>query len=101
MQPVEFAGYTPVGKPPVPRGNPGLVRMAVDELLNSKQPIMIAGGGTVMSGAFHEIREFAETLDFLSSQRFPAVVPFLTTIRLQWGAGNASKQGFEGPFGPG
>jgi len=70
MQPVEFAGYTPVGKPPVTRGNPGLVRMAVDELLNSKRPIMIAGGGTVMSGAFHELREFAETLG----------LPLLTTL---------------------
>jgi acetolactate synthase-1/2/3 large subunit len=70
MQPVEFAGYVPVGKPPAPRGNPGLVRMAVDEILNSKQPIIIAGGGAVMSGAFNELREFAETLG----------LPVLTTL---------------------
>jgi acetolactate synthase I/II/III large subunit len=70
IQPVEFAGYTPVDKPPAPRGNPKLVRMAVDELLSSKRPIMIAGGGAIMSGAFHELREFAETLG----------LPVLTTL---------------------
>ena len=70
MQPVEFAAYVPVGKPPSPRGNPVLIRTAVDEVLYSKRPIIIAGGGTVMSGAFNELREFAETLG----------LPVLTTL---------------------
>ena len=70
MQPVEFAGYVPVGKPPAPRGSPRLVRAAVDEFLHSKRPIIIAGGGTVMSGAFNELLEFAETLG----------LPVLTTL---------------------
>ena len=70
MQSVEFSGYVPVGKPPAPRGNPELVRAAVDELLRSKRPIIITGGGTVMSGAFNELREFAETLG----------LPVLTTL---------------------
>jgi acetolactate synthase-1/2/3 large subunit len=70
MQPVQFDGYIPVGKPPTPRGNIELVRAAVDELLHSKRPIVIVGGGTVMSGAFNELREFAETLG----------LPVLTTL---------------------
>jgi acetolactate synthase-1/2/3 large subunit len=69
-QPVEFDKYIPVGKPPAPRGSPELVRKAAEELLQSKRPIIIAGGGTVMSGAFGELREFAETL----------ALPVLTTL---------------------
>ena len=70
MQAVEFGGYVRVGKPPAPRGNPEGVRAATEELLRSKRPIIIAGGGTVMSGAFNELREFAETLG----------LPVLTTL---------------------
>jgi len=70
MQPVEFAGYVPVGKPPASRGGARLVRAAVDEVLHSKRAIIVAGGGTVMSGAFNELREFAETLG----------LPVLTTL---------------------
>ncbi len=70
MTPVEFDGYIPVGKPPAPRGDSSLVRTTVDELLRSKRPIIIAGGGTVASGAFTELREVAETLG----------VPVLTTL---------------------
>lgn len=70
MSPVEFNGYTPVGKPPAPRGDSALVKATVDRLLGSKKPILIAGGGTVASGAFAELRELAETLG----------IPVLTTL---------------------
>ncbi len=70
MQSIELDAYVPVGKPPAPRGNPELVSAAVEELLRSANPIVIAGGGTVMSGAFQELREFAETLG----------LPILTTL---------------------
>jgi acetolactate synthase-1/2/3 large subunit len=69
-QPVEFQRYTPVGKPAPPRGSAELVQAAAEELLRSKTPIIIAGGGTVMSGAFDELRKFAETL----------AIPVLTTL---------------------
>lgn len=70
LQSVEIDGYVPAGRPPMPRGSPELVGAAVEELLRSKRPIIIAGGGTVMSGAFKELREFAETLG----------LPVLTTL---------------------
>jgi acetolactate synthase-1/2/3 large subunit len=67
---VLFEGYVPVGKPPAPRGDSRLLRAAVDKLLHSSRPIIIAGGGTVASGAFQELRELAETL----------AIPVLTTL---------------------
>jgi acetolactate synthase-1/2/3 large subunit len=70
MSPVEFKNYTPVGKPSVPRADGDLVKATVDKLLKSKKPIIIAGGGTVASGAFVELREAAETF----------AVPVLTTL---------------------
>lgn len=70
MQPVQFDGYVPVGRPPSPRADSRLVKMAVDEILRSKRPIVIAGGGAVASGAFQELKEFAETVG----------LPVLTTL---------------------
>jgi acetolactate synthase I/II/III large subunit len=60
-QSIEFSGYVPVGKPPAPRGNSASVSAAVDAVLHAQRPIIVAGGGTVMSGAFKELRQFAET----------------------------------------
>ncbi len=62
VQTVEFKDYVPVGRPPLPRGDKGTVKQAVSRLLKSTRPIVIAGGGTVASGAFKELKEFAETL---------------------------------------
>jgi acetolactate synthase-1/2/3 large subunit len=70
MATVEFNGYVPVGKPPAPRGDSKLVEAATDRLLHSVRPIVIAGGGCVMSGAFQQLRELAETLG----------LPVLTTL---------------------
>lgn len=70
MKSVKFDGYGPVGKPPLPRADSKLVEAAVDKLLNSTRPIVIAGGGTIASGAFSELRQFAETLG----------LPVLTTL---------------------
>jgi acetolactate synthase-1/2/3 large subunit len=70
MASVEFKGYVPVGKPPAPRGGSKLVETATERLLNSERPIVIAGGGCVMSGAFQPLRELAETLG----------LPVLTTL---------------------
>jgi len=70
MASVEFNGYVPVGKLPAPRGDSNLVVAATERLLNSRRPIVIAGGGCVMSGAFQSLREIAETLG----------LPVLTTL---------------------
>jgi acetolactate synthase-1/2/3 large subunit len=70
MHSFDFGGYVPVGKPPQPRGDSKGVEAAVRELLRAKQPIIVSGGGTVMSGAFEELRQFAETF----------AVPVLTTL---------------------
>ena len=72
MQSIEFsaADYVPVGKPDQPEGNPATVESAVDELLRAKRPLIVAGGGTAMSGAFEQVRKLAETL----------AIPVITTL---------------------
>jgi len=57
---IEFEKYVPVGRPPWPRGDMELIRRAVKRLAASARPIVIAGGGTVASGAFSELKKFAE-----------------------------------------
>ena len=67
---VPLAPYLPVGRPLPPRGNPEATRAAVDEILQAKLPIIVAGGGAVASNAFAEVREFAEML----------AIPVLTSL---------------------
>lgn len=43
-----------------PYGHEKLVSEAVDLLLNAERPIIVAGSGTGFSGAFTELKEFAE-----------------------------------------
>jgi len=62
MQPIEFNGYVPVGKPPASRGDAKNIKSAVDKMLKAKHPIIIAGGGVITSGAFTELQQLAETL---------------------------------------
>lgn len=69
-QSVEFSGYVPVGKPPAPRADAARIKAVTERLLRASRPIIIAGGGTVASGAFVELRELAETLG----------TPVLTTL---------------------
>src|SRR5262249_33259865 len=59
---VAFPPYRAVGRPPPPAGNPDSIRAAVDRLAGARSPIIVAGGGTVASGAFAELRELAELL---------------------------------------
>jgi acetolactate synthase-1/2/3 large subunit len=59
---VAFPSYRAVGRPPPPAGNPDSIRAAVDRLAGARSPIIVAGGGTVASGAFTELRELAELL---------------------------------------
>jgi acetolactate synthase I/II/III large subunit len=69
-QSVEFGHYRPVGRPPRPRGDMELISKAVKRLVSSSRPLIIAGGGTVASGAFAELKELAETF----------AIPVLTSL---------------------
>lgn len=69
-QDVEFDDYYPTVARAAIAGDPDLVRSAAEALLTSKRPILIAGGGSVMSGAFAEVRQLAEML----------AVPVLTSL---------------------
>jgi acetolactate synthase-1/2/3 large subunit len=51
------------------RGDPTRIRDAVNLLLNAKRPVIVAGGGTILSQAFDSFQEFIELLN----------LPFLTT----------------------
>lgn len=52
--------YRIAGAPSRPQADPAEVRALVDALLGAERPILIAGGGTAMSGAHAEVRELAE-----------------------------------------
>jgi acetolactate synthase I/II/III large subunit len=57
---ISFGSYLPVGPPDRVAAEPGKVRLLVDRLLGAERPIIVAGGGTNMSGAWAELRELAE-----------------------------------------
>jgi acetolactate synthase-1/2/3 large subunit len=54
---VSFEGYNPVIKP-----HPRQISLAVKELMSAKQPMMIMGGGVIISNASHELMQLAELL---------------------------------------
>ncbi|MEI7769906.1 MAG: biosynthetic-type acetolactate synthase large subunit [Chloroflexales bacterium] len=62
---LNLPGYKPNYQP-----NHKQVREALKLLAGAKKPLIIAGSGVVMAGAFHELREFAERLR----------VPVVTTL---------------------
>ena len=66
--PDEFSirGYHPWTDPDV-----GAIREAVGMLLESEKPVILAGGGTIISGAFSELQSVAEAL----------CVPVVTTFK--------------------
>jgi acetolactate synthase-1/2/3 large subunit len=60
--------YTPSKRIRV-RGDPELIKEAAKLILEAEQPVVVAGGGVVLSRAFQELREFVELLG----------IPILTT----------------------
>jgi len=61
-QQVHLDSYTPVGPPPRTRANPDVLRAASKALLSAKNPLIVAGGGAIASGAAGEVRQLAEAL---------------------------------------
>jgi acetolactate synthase-1/2/3 large subunit len=59
-QEIAFGPYIPVGAAPSVLADPARVEALVDRLLGAQRPILIAGGGAIMSGAWGELRELAE-----------------------------------------
>jgi acetolactate synthase-1/2/3 large subunit len=76
-QEVEFNDYRPVAARPAIGGDPALVQSATEALLAAKRPILVAGGGAVMSGAFNEVRQLAEmlALPILTSLAGRGIIP--------------------------
>ncbi|MEN3283945.1 MAG: acetolactate synthase large subunit [Solirubrobacteraceae bacterium] len=67
---VEASPYVPVGPAPRPPGDARLVASAAQLLAAAQRPIVVAGGGTIASGASGPLRELAERL----------AIPVLTTL---------------------
>ena len=67
---IEHTAYQAVRPSPAPGGGRGARRPAADALAGATRPLLVAGGGTVVSGAFTELRGLAELL----------AAPVLTTL---------------------
>ena len=67
---IEHTTYQAAGPPPRPAADEALVARAADALAGATRPLLVAGGGTVASGAFTELRGLAELL----------AAPVLTTL---------------------
>lgn len=70
LQKIKFAHYVPAGARARLRGEPERIRAAVALLVQARQPLIIAGGGTIASGAAAELQSLAEAL----------VAPVITTL---------------------
>lgn len=63
---VRIRGYHPLTDPDIPN-----IERAIKMLLGAERPIILAGGGTIISSAFAELQAIAETL----------VIPVVTTFK--------------------
>ena len=63
---VRIRGYHPLTDPDIPS-----IERAIDILLKSEKPIILAGGGTIISSAFSELQAIAEAL----------IIPVVTTFK--------------------
>jgi acetolactate synthase-1/2/3 large subunit len=67
---VPDAAYFPVGAPARPAADSSSIAAAAEALANAERPLLVAGGGTVASGAFAQLRVLAELL----------AIPVLTSL---------------------
>jgi acetolactate synthase I/II/III large subunit len=70
LEKIQFAHYVPAGPRARLRGEPERIRDAVALVLQAKQPLIVAGGGAIASGAAAELQSLAEAL----------VAPVITTL---------------------
>lgn len=70
LEKIKFARYVPAGPPARVRGEPERIRAAVALLRQAKNPLIVAGGGTIASGASAALRSLAESL----------MAPVITTL---------------------
>ncbi len=54
---INIRGYNPIVEP-----DPVQIERAIDLILNAERPMILAGGGVAISGAFSELQALAETL---------------------------------------
>jgi acetolactate synthase I/II/III large subunit len=54
---IRLRGYRPITEP-----NPAKIEKAVDALVNAERPMILAGGGVTIAGAFAELQALAEAL---------------------------------------
>jgi len=69
LKKVEMPRYIPADRRIRPNGDPERIKAAADLLLKAERPVIVAGGGVVLSGASKELVELAELLG----------IPVLTT----------------------
>ena len=62
LEKIKFTHYVPAGPRARVRGEPERIRAAVNLLLQAKQPLIVAGGGTIASDASAPLRSVAEML---------------------------------------
>ena len=54
--------YKPSVRPLKTRGDHNKINEAVNLILKSERPVIVAGGGVILSRAFNELKEFSEYL---------------------------------------
>jgi acetolactate synthase-1/2/3 large subunit len=62
LEKIKFGRYVPAGPPARLRGEPERIAAAVALLLQAKHPLIVAGGGTIASGASAALQALAESL---------------------------------------
>ena len=62
LQTVEMPDYQPSDRSIRPAADPDKVSEVVDLLERSNRPVLVCGGGAVLSGAFAEVETFADSL---------------------------------------
>jgi acetolactate synthase-1/2/3 large subunit len=70
---------------PTYEGNKWMIKRAVQELIHAKRPVLLAGGGVIISGASKELRELAELVNIPVTMTLMGLGGFPGTHRLSMG----------------
>ncbi|MFA7676560.1 MAG: biosynthetic-type acetolactate synthase large subunit, partial [Candidatus Omnitrophota bacterium] len=77
---IEIRSYRPTHL-----GHPGQIRKALKLIYQSKKPVIIAGGGVIISGAHQELLKFVEDTDMPVTETFMGLGGFPSTHKLSLG----------------